>query len=151
MLAPDGRRLGPNEIFFMLARDRRAFFYAGHEKHFLLIGFHGSAFGQCDQHRYSFSMGSNEVHLWAWPVLVLPAVICAGGTVWWVQPHLAADRNSWTAVRRWIYKNMRKSKAPGDRRFCDFAYLAGFYRLRWLDLLCRLCRFHRFRHRSIFS
>ena len=22
--------------------------------------------------------------------------------VWWVQPHLAADRNSWTAVRRWI-------------------------------------------------
>ena len=37
MLAPDGRRLGPNEIFFMLARDRRAFFYAGHEKHFLLI------------------------------------------------------------------------------------------------------------------
>ena len=38
MLAPDGRRLGPNEIFFMLARDRRAFFYAGHEKHFLLIG-----------------------------------------------------------------------------------------------------------------
>ena len=36
-MAPDGRRLGPNEIFFMLARDRRAFFYAGHEKHFLLI------------------------------------------------------------------------------------------------------------------
>ena len=71
-------------------------------------------------------MGSNEVHLWAWPVLVLPAVICAGGTVWWVQPHLAADRNSWTAVRRWIQKNMKKSKAPGDRRFCYFAYLDGF-------------------------
>ena len=42
------------------------------------------------------------VFLWARPVLVLPAVICAGGTVWWVQPHLAADRNRWTAVRRWI-------------------------------------------------
>ena len=35
-------------------------------------------------------------------VLVLPAVICAGGTVWRVQPHLAADRNRRTAVRRWI-------------------------------------------------
>ena len=43
-----------------------------------------------------------RMFLWARPVLVLPAVICAGGTVWWVQPHLAADRNRRTAVRRWI-------------------------------------------------
>jgi hypothetical protein len=26
---------------------------------------------------------------------------------------------------------MRKSKAPGDRRFCDFDYIAGACRVRW--------------------
>ncbi len=34
-----GRRLGPKEIFFMLIRENGSFFYAGHEKHFLLIGY----------------------------------------------------------------------------------------------------------------
>ena len=33
---------------------------------------------------------------WFCPLLFVLAVL------WWVQPHLAADRNSWTAVRRWI-------------------------------------------------
>ena len=34
---------------------------------------------------------------WFCPLLFVLAVLFGG-----VQPHLAADRNSWTAVRRWI-------------------------------------------------
>jgi hypothetical protein len=61
LLAPDGRRLGPNEIFFMLARDRRAFFYAGHEKHFLLISV---TFLQSSQYSFAQRFIISKAVLW---------------------------------------------------------------------------------------
>ena len=77
MLAPDGRRLGPNEIFFMLARDRRAFFYAGHEKHFLLIVLMYVLMITKPKYRPYYALGTGLIYLISGilPFAQLPAVI----------------------------------------------------------------------------
>ena len=66
----------------------------------------GGAFRQRDQHRDPFGMGNNQVSLRAWPVLVLPAFVCAGSIVRRVQPYLAADRDHRAAVRQRIRKSI---------------------------------------------
>lgn len=68
---------------------------------------YGNASGGCDQHRDPARLGNDKVPLRTWIVLVLPTPVCSLCTARRLQPHMAADRDLWIAVRRRIQKTVK--------------------------------------------